>query len=562
MGLSISGLASGFDWKSVVDQLTEIERTPQTRLRSEQTLLQQRNNVYGSIKTQFGVLQNRIKALKDGSLFDSRSLNVSNASLGTATTSGATPLGSYAFTITQPATAAALNGTSDIGAKLNATNNVSALALSNAAFRTPVTAGTFMVNGKQITVAAADTLQGVFDKISAATGGAVTATYDSSTDHIKLSGAGEIILGSATDTSNFLQAAKLTNNGTGAVQSSSNLGAIRTSQAMNTGNFSTPLSATGEFKVNGVSMVFDSANDSLTNVLDRINNSTAGVSASYDSVNDRVVLTNRATGDIGVAVEDVTGNFTIATGLRAGVLQHGKNLLYSVNGSGTLASQSNTITEASSGIAGLNITALAEGTFTVSVSVDNEKIKTALADFVAEFNRTQALINTNTASTTDAKGVVTAGLLAGDHDAAGMNSDLRKLMNGSIAGLTGTILRLENLGFASNGNDDSIVASDATKLDAAIATNLNSLKDFFGNSTSGFATAFDKYLEKAIGENGTLVTRQTNLTTQAKGIDTSIAAMERQVLANKERLTQSFINMETAQANINQQLAYLTKTFG
>jgi flagellar hook-associated protein 2 len=331
---------------------------------------------------------------------------------------------------------------------------------------------------------------------------------------------------------------------------------------MNTGNFSTPMSATGEFKVNGVSITFNSATESLTNVLDRINNSTAGVNATYDSVNDRVVLTNRGTGDIGVAVEDVTGNFAAATGLSAGTLQHGKSLLYSVNGSGTLTSQSNTITDASSGIAGLSATALAVGAFTVTVSVDNEKIKTALADFVAEYNQTQALINTNTASTTDEKGKVTAGLLAGDSDASRMNSDLRKLMNGSIAGLSGSILRLENLGFTSNGNDDSIVAGDATKLADAIASNLNSLKDFFSNSTSGFATAFDAYLEKTIGEDGTLVTRQNSLTTQSKGIDTSIAAMERQVLANKDRLTASFVAMETAQSNINQQLAYLTKTFG
>ncbi len=32
--LSVSGLASGFDWKSVVDQLTAVERQPQVKVRS------------------------------------------------------------------------------------------------------------------------------------------------------------------------------------------------------------------------------------------------------------------------------------------------------------------------------------------------------------------------------------------------------------------------------------------------------------------------------------------------------------------------------------------------
>jgi flagellar hook-associated protein 2 len=562
MGLSISGLASGFDWKSVVDQLTEVERAPESRLRSEQTTIQQRNNVYGSIKTQLGILQNRIKALKAGSLFENRAVSVSNSALGAATTSAGTPLGSYAFTVTQLATAAVLKGSSDIGSKLSATDDVSTLALSNAAFRTPVTAGTFMVNGKQITVAAADTLQDVFYKISAATGGSVTAAYDSSTDRIGLSGASEIVLGSAYDTSNFLQAAKLANNGTGTVESSGSLGAIRVSRELNAANFATPLSAAGEFKINGVSIVFNSATDSLTNVLDRINSSAAGVNASYDSVNDRVVIANRSTGDVGIAVEDVTGNFAAATGLSAGTLQHGRSLLYSVNDSGTLTNQSNTITEASSGITGLSATALAEGTFSVSVSVDSTKIKTAITDFIAEYNKTQALINTNTASTTDAKGKVTAGLLAGDGDANRLNSDLRRLVTGDISGLAGSILRLENLGISSNGNDDSVSVKDAAKLDDAIASNLAGLKDFFSRETSGFATGFDSYLEKTIGEGGTLAARQSRLATQSKNIDTQIEVMERQVLANKERLTAGFLAMETAQANINQQLAYLQKTFG
>ena len=37
-------------------------------------------------------------------------------------------------------------------------------------------------------------------------------------------------------------------------------------------------------------------------------------------------------GDIGISVEDVTGNFAAATGLTGGTVERGKNLLYTVNG--------------------------------------------------------------------------------------------------------------------------------------------------------------------------------------------------------------------------------------
>ena len=58
--LGISGLASGFDWRSLVDQLTQVERSPQTRLRTEQNTIDQRKIAFGSIATQLTVLRNRV----------------------------------------------------------------------------------------------------------------------------------------------------------------------------------------------------------------------------------------------------------------------------------------------------------------------------------------------------------------------------------------------------------------------------------------------------------------------------------------------------------------------
>jgi len=258
----------------------------------------------------------------------------------------------------------------------------------------------------------------------------------------------------------------------------------------------------------------------------------------------------------------VTGNFLAASGLTTGALQRGRNLQYSINGGGTLTSASNTISEVSSGIAGLNVTVQTEGTFTIGVTNDSTAIKSAIKGFVDEYNKTQALININSASTTDSKGKVTAGALSGDSTVSSMNSDLRRLMTGTLTGLSGTILRMESLGFTSNGNDDSLIASDESRLDQAIGSDLSSLKDFFSNASTGLATQFNSYLDKTIGDGGTLVTRQTNLTAESKKIDDSIATMERVVQANKARLTQSFLAMETAQSNINQQLSYLQRYFG
>lgn len=562
--LGLSGLVSGLDWKTLVDQLADAERTPQVRLRNEQTTLGQQNSAYASIKTQLGILQSRVQALSDSSLFDSRTTGTSDATLATATAAAGTTLGSYLFNVTQLATAAKQVGTSGAGSSLSATNDVSGLVLGNAAFATSVTAGTFTVNGKSVTLATTDTLQVAFDKINVATGGAVTASYDPGTDRITLASASPIILGSATDTSNFLQVARLNNTGTGNITSAAELGVIRQSASLNAANFATPLSdggaGAGEFKINGVSITF-AGTDTVSSVLKRINDSAAGVTASYDTVNDRFVLSNKSIGDIGMALEDVSGNFLAASGLFGGTLARGQNLLYTVDGGGELVSHSNTISEASSGIAGLAITALAEGETTVTVSSDTSKVKTAITDFITEYNKVQSIIDSQTASTTDAKGKVTAGILANEGEASEIATRLRRAVTGQITGLAAVFNQLEDLGIISNGTDNSITLDDETKLDSALADNLLAVKNIFSDTTNGLAAKLDTYLEGTIGDEGSLVTKQDRLTKQSSAIDTQIADLERIVQTNRDRMIQSFIAMETAQAQINQQLSYLEKQF-
>ena len=78
--------------------------------------------------------------------------------------------------------------------------------------------------------------------------------------------------------------------------------------------------------INGVNISFDASTNSINDILTAINNSAAGVTATYDSVNNRFVLTDNTTGDVGISVQDVQGNFLKATGLSTGTLQRGNNL--------------------------------------------------------------------------------------------------------------------------------------------------------------------------------------------------------------------------------------------
>lgn len=563
MDLGLSGLASGFDWRSLIDQLMEVERTPARRLLADQALVQQRNQACASVVSQLKVLQTRVTALADPSLFESRIAASADETIATTEASAGAVPGSYSFNFLQLATAARQRGTAGIANPLSTTSDVSSVLLNQAAFGEVVRPGTLTVNGKQISVAATDSLQDLFDKISAATGGTVSGSYDPAADKIRLAGAGPIILGSATDTSNFFDVARLYNNGTEEIVSSGALGRANLSANVSASNLVTAISdggsGAGEFQINGVSIAFNAATDSIQAILARINSSAAGVTATYDRLNDQFVLSNRTAGDIGIALEDVTGNFLGATGLLSGALERGKDLLYTVDGGEIQVARSNTISDASSGLPGLAVTAVKEGTAVITVSNDTAKMKSAIKDFISDFNKAQGLIDTLTASSTDAKGKVTAGTLAGDSDAYGIASKLRSLANATVGSLLDGVRCLEHLGITSNGNDNSLALSDETKLDAALSENLARVKALFSDEATGVAVQLNAFLEKAAGEDGALGVKQDHLTKESARIDAQVADLERRLENDRQQLIARFIAMETAQANINRQLQFLAQ---
>lgn len=573
MELGLSGLASGFDWRSLVNQLADVERTPQKRLRAEQSTLQNRNNAFGSIKTQLSVLKNRVEALGSNDILQARKATVSDSTVLTATAAAGAASGTFAFNVTQLATASKTVGASGIGANLYPSNNVSSGTLASKGFNPPITAGTLTVDGAQITIdPAVDTLQDVFDRIDAAAPGNIQGTYSASTDTITLrrlgGGGAPLVIGSATDTSNFLSVARLSNNGTNQIDSSSSLGSITPTATLNAANFQTAVSdggaGAGQFKINGVSISFNASADSVQNLMDRINASAAGVSISYDRISDQFTLTNKVTGNLGVALEDVTGNFLAASGLLASAgstFQAGNDLLYTINGGSTLSSHSNTLTSDSTGIDGLSLAVLKTGSSTVTLASDTSTIKGAIKSFIDDYNRAQSTIDSLTSSSTDSAGKVTRSTLAGDSDANEIATKLRGIAFNQATGLTGALNTLAKIGIDTTGDNDLLKLEDETALDAAIANNLSGLKSLFNDPTNGIATKLRAYLDNTIGEDGTLIARQDALTKQSSEIDTQVTDLEKRVQANRQRLIDSFVQMETAQSSLNQQLKFLQQRF-
>ncbi len=647
MELNVSGLVSGFDWKSMVDQLSDVERAPQRRMRVEQNTIYKKNSAYTSLKSQLTSIKTTSETLKDTDLYDSRTVT-SSASHATATADAGTSSGDYRFEIYQMATSAKQLGATDVGAAVS-----TSAAISSAGLSIPITAGTVTVQGAQVTIDTDNSLTTTLSAIKTAVGGSFD--YSVSGDKVTLTDSSSIVLGSASDTSNFLQSLRLTANGTTSITSSDKLGGIDLSKTMDEANLTDGAgSASGEFSINGTSITYASS-DSIINILDTINNSEASVYANYDPVNDRFLLTNKTEGDVGITLSDTSGDFLAKTRLltaNSGSLSRGNNLIYKVNDTGPLVSRSNAIDQNSSGIQGLSVTATkANGaarissvdtsgetvttenshgystgdtvtlyspgtipgglssdttyyvrvtsnttfslhttqadseagtssvdltgaqsgdvyflnnkptTATVSIQSDTGKIKNTIGTLVSELNKVQSMITALTASSTDADGKVSLGILAGEPLSAEISRELRSKGTEDVSGITSTIKRLESIGYATSGYTNQIELSDSSKLDSALRDNLGQVKTLFTTTTYGLANSIYTYLDNLLDDDGSLATTQENMTDQITSIDKQIADHERRVKSNREALIRSFVAMESAQAKINQQMSFLASRF-
>ena len=100
----MSGLASGIDWTSIVNELLTAEAAPETQMTTEQTTDNSKNAAYQTIGTDLTTLNTDITSLSNPSFFETRTATSSDSSIATATAASGTALGDYTFKVDTMAT--------------------------------------------------------------------------------------------------------------------------------------------------------------------------------------------------------------------------------------------------------------------------------------------------------------------------------------------------------------------------------------------------------------------------------------------------------------------------
>jgi len=157
------------------------------------------------------------------------------------------------------------------------------------------TDGFFTINGVRVNVGNVDTVtvNDVMAQINSS-GAGVIAEYDATADRFILrrnnpGNTTAITAGGASDTSNFLTIAGLTDAAGADSFTGTAAGAVNLDTTLSFSGFTLPPSA-GTFTINGVTLYVDPTSETLRDLITKINNSAAGVEAAYDAAQDKIVL--------------------------------------------------------------------------------------------------------------------------------------------------------------------------------------------------------------------------------------------------------------------------------
>ncbi|MCC7369088.1 MAG: flagellar filament capping protein FliD [Chloroflexi bacterium] len=294
----------------------------------------------------------------------------------------------------------------------------------------------------------------------------------------KTAGGSQAIAITAAGTGTGLTAGTV-QNGTDRVVSSTGLGVTNVGAALGTSRLATPIagldgSGNGKFTINDVEISYK-ATDSITTIVNRINSSSAGVSAFYDPVQDRLRFAASQTGARTMTLSDTQGNFLAATGVLAGTQQLGQNALFSidtVNNGQQLTSSTNSISGYLPGVT-LDLKSTSANPVTVTVSQDANSTINTIKAFVNQYNTVMTKIEDLTKyDSTNKK----ASALTGDLGMREIQRSLRQMVSTAAQGASGTYRTLASIGvsfgaFGSSVGATSKLVVDDAKLSKALSEN-------------------------------------------------------------------------------------------
>lgn len=318
-----------------------------------------------------------------------------------------------------------------------------------------------------------------------------------------------------------------------------------------------------DFKVAGVDAdsITISAGASLQDIASAINNEKIGVTATVITTSDnnqRLVLSSDKSGADNAFSLNPTSVLTASgaqpdlTTFDAAKSVIAQDALMTVD---NLEIKSST-NQFSGQISGLTLTAIKEGTATVTVQNDSSKITSAVQAFVDAYNGVSTLVKTNSTYNATTK---TGGAFSGDSVARSVLDILGNTRTTVPSALSSASLQtLSSIGITIQQSGQ--LSLDSTKLTAAIKTSSSDVIATLNAYGKSFSDAISGVEDSA----APLANRVTNLNMSVKRYQDSQAALEIRVALIEKRYRAQFTaldslvsQMQTISSSLTQSLAGL-----
>jgi flagellar hook-associated protein 2 len=597
--IQFGGVASGLNTQGIVDALVAVKKQPLIDMQSKEASLTAQKAAYAQVGTALDDLVTKIKNFTVTNVGASRVGTSADNSVFTATADTNAAVSQYQISVDRLATATQATSKGALGAAVTDTSKT----LQSLNLPGSITAGQIsaIVDGVIVHYTVGNPATTTLDEVMAGLGQAIqdqlvaggtstspdpTATVTVSVVNNRLqlavSGATEahsLSFGAASDSSNALGMLGIANSSaTIAVNDppltgTTNLGVARMSGALDNAGLS-GLSSTnaGKLTINGVDIAYDTTVDSLATIVSRINNSSAGVIASIDRINDKLVLTRKDTGAVAMDIEDTSGNLAWALKLAPGTTNAqkiGATAQVTVDGR-SITSVSNTITNAIDGVT-LNLVAKSPLGMpqTLTVGADQSAVTSALNSFITSFNSLADTLDKLTTSTPGQVGgkAGTSGPLASDPTARSLLINLRATLFGSSG--SGTINSLGAIGLntgaigSAAGTTDRLQL-DTTKLTAAMNADAHQVASLLDSSTGPLSAVLTKLknLEDPANTSSYIQARTAGLASEISSLQHQEIDRQEMIANYQAAIEAQYAAMEATLAQLQSQSAQLAATLG
>jgi flagellar hook-associated protein 2 len=601
MASVISGLGSGIDLQSIVTQLMQAERAPETQMKTLRLAALSTQSAWSTLSSNMTSLRTAATALNTTTLAQASMATSADPTTLTATAGSSAQLGSFSLTVNRLATAQQVSsgplasptmlvgagqlvlsaGLSAVGAgaivvDATTTEGAHTVTVSQAsgkakAIATAAPALSFAPGADDLTVALGDGTTSTFTLSSYATvddlatalraGLGSTASVDVVAGRLQLSSRDEGSLATLAVSGGAVAALGLT---AATTTGQDALVSVDSGQAtaINHLDGSTPvalgggitLTSLGHLRAGTVStnVVRTTATSTLLDLRDAISRSGSPATATTFDTGDgtstptRFVLSAVGTGSAGALTVDTSGISVLDAG-QLTTISAAQDAQVDLGGS-TITRSSNTITDLVPGVTLSLVKATPAGTppTVVTVSRDADTTASKVQALIDAANTLITNSKTQTAYNATAK---TSGPLSGDGGARGLAGSVLELF-GSVTG-SGATKAMSQLGIQTTR--DGKLTFDK----AAFSTRVQSDPEGAAALVSAFATSLEGFAKGALDTNGVVTTGISSAGAEIQRRQDQIDAFEVRMTALQTSYSARFAALDAALGNLKQQQTQL-----